>query len=100
VHDATSHCGIGHRPVRALSGWIVAALIVFTGVLGPPATGQSMPALVELRHEVLMVDREFERFAVTRAFPGRTSALMAGDPGAADTRNAVSSTIGTRGGSA
>ena len=97
---ATSHCRIGHRPVRALSGWIVAALIVFTGVFGPPATGQSMPALVELRHEVLMVDREFERFALTRTFSGRTSALVASDPGGADTSNALSSTIRTRGGSA
>jgi len=31
-------------------------------VFGPSLTGQRIPALVKIRHAVLMIDREFERW--------------------------------------
>jgi hypothetical protein len=45
-----------------LLGLVLAVCIVGVAVLGPPLTGQHVPALVEIRHTVLMVDREFERW--------------------------------------
>jgi hypothetical protein len=56
----SSHRGTGRRPVHALLGWTLAAFIVVVAVLGPPLTGQAVPALVEMRHGILMIDREFE----------------------------------------
>lgn len=38
-----------------------AAFIVAVALLGPPLTGQSIPTLMKLRHDILMMDREFER---------------------------------------
>ena len=49
---------------HALGAWALAAAIALTAVLGPPATGQTVAGLVELRHEVLMLDRELERVAL------------------------------------
>src|SRR5580700_4681902 len=37
-------------------------MLVLTAVFGPPLTGQTIPTMVELRHDVLMIDREFERW--------------------------------------
>jgi hypothetical protein len=52
-------------PARhALAAWALAASIALTAVLGPPATRQAVAGLVELRHEVLMLDRELERVAL------------------------------------
>jgi len=52
-------------PARhALAAWALAAAIALTAVLGPPATRQAVAGLVELRHEVLMLDRELERVAL------------------------------------
>ena len=98
MDDATSHYGSGRGPVRPAVAWIFAALIIFAGVFGPPITGRSMPALVELRHEVLMIDREFERFAWTGTVSGRTSPVTASDLGRAGANNTLSA-IPTRGGS-
>jgi len=39
-------------------------MIVLAAVFGPPLTGQSIPTMVELRHDVLMIDREFERWTI------------------------------------
>jgi hypothetical protein len=41
-----------------------AAFIVVVALLGPPLTGQSIPALMKLRHDILMMDREFERSSI------------------------------------
>jgi hypothetical protein len=49
---------------HALLGWIFATFLVAVAVLGPPLTGQSARPMVELRHNVLMIDREFERWSV------------------------------------
>jgi hypothetical protein len=38
-----------------------ATFIVAVALLGPPLTGQSIPTLMKLRHDILMMDREFER---------------------------------------
>jgi hypothetical protein len=58
---AQSHYGTGRKPIQALLGWIFAVFIVVVAVFGPPLTSQSVPSLVELRHDILMLDREFER---------------------------------------
>jgi hypothetical protein len=52
------------KPSQALLGWIFAAFIVTVAVFGPPLTGQSVLPMIELRHDVLMIDREFERWSV------------------------------------
>ena len=49
---------------HAILGWVLAALLVGMAVFGPPLTGQSIPGLVELRREVLTIDREFERWSI------------------------------------
>ena len=54
----------GGRFTQALLGWTMAAMIVLAAVFGPPLTGQSIHAFIELRHEVLMIDREFERWSI------------------------------------
>jgi hypothetical protein len=61
---AESRCGTARRPIQALLGWIFAAFIVSVAFFGPPLTGQRIPALLELRHDVLMIDREFERSSI------------------------------------
>jgi hypothetical protein len=66
------HCGNGRTLVQALFGWILAAFIVAVALFGPPLTGQSVPALTELRHDILMIDREFERWSI------RTNTYSAG----------------------
>jgi hypothetical protein len=52
------------RFTQALLGWTLATMIVLAAVFGPPLTGQSIHAFIELRHEVLMIDREFERWSI------------------------------------
>ena len=59
--DAQSARGTRRKRIGARLGWIFAAFIVFVAVLGSPLTHQSIAALVELRHDVLMMDRELER---------------------------------------
>ena len=49
---------------RQFLGWSLATIIVLAAVFGPPLTGQSIPAMLELRHDILMIDREFERWAI------------------------------------
>jgi hypothetical protein len=48
--------------------WTLATIIVLAAVCGPPLTGQSIPTMVELRHDVLMIDREFERLTIPTKF--------------------------------
>jgi hypothetical protein len=38
-------------------------------ILGPPLTGQSIPTVVELRHDVLMIDRELEGLTIQTKTP-------------------------------
>ena len=54
----------GRRFAQALLGWAFATMLVLTAVFGPPLTGQTIPTMVELRHDVLMIDREFERWTI------------------------------------
>jgi hypothetical protein len=61
---AGSHNRAGGRFTQTLLGWALATMIVLTAVFGPPLTGQSVPAMLELRHDVLMIDREFERWTI------------------------------------
>jgi hypothetical protein len=53
------------RFAQALLGWTFATILVLTAVFGPPLTGQAIPTMVELRHDVLMIDREFERWTIS-----------------------------------
>jgi hypothetical protein len=59
-----SHGGNGRLLIQALFGWILATFIVVLALFGPPLTGQSVPTLTELRHDILMIDREFERWSI------------------------------------
>jgi hypothetical protein len=80
---AGTHWQIGRKPSRAF-GWILPTLLVAAAVFGPPLTGQSITALVELRNDILMIDRELERWSIrtNTAFAG-TSTLVRDDPGGA-----------------
>jgi hypothetical protein len=59
-----SHWRIGRKPSQALLGWIFATFIVAVALFGPPLTGRGIPALMELRHDILMIDWEFERWSM------------------------------------
>jgi hypothetical protein len=65
MRGAGSHYRAGGRFTQALVGWTLATMIVLAAVFGPPLTGQSIPTMVEIRHDVLMIDREFERWTIT-----------------------------------
>jgi hypothetical protein len=56
-----------HQRKRALVAWILATFIVAFAVAGPPLAGPSVPALVQLRHQVLMIDNELERWSLLTA---------------------------------
>jgi hypothetical protein len=56
------YAGAGQTPIQLLLGWMLAVFVVGVAVFGPPLTGQSIPPLVEIRHAILMIDREFERW--------------------------------------
>jgi hypothetical protein len=55
---------IGRKPGHVLPGLMFAMFIVAVAVFGPPLTGQSIVPMIELRHHVLMIDREFEQEAL------------------------------------
>jgi len=65
-------------PPRPLLGWALATTIVLAALFGPPLIGQSIPALMELRHGILMIDWEFERLSI-RTNATETSTLGQGD---------------------
>jgi hypothetical protein len=55
-------------PVRhAIAAWTLAFAVALAAFLGPPVTRQAVAALLEVRHGVLMLDREFERVSVRLA---------------------------------
>jgi hypothetical protein len=65
MHAAARHSGTEWSSTRHLLGWMLAFFLVGVAILGPPLTGQGVRALVEIRHAVLMIDREFEWAADT-----------------------------------
>ena len=82
MRGAGSHYRAGGRFSQALLGWTLATMIVLAAVLGPPLTGQSIPTMVELRLDVLTIDREFERWTIADPSfdePARTLAEAARD---------------------
>jgi hypothetical protein len=82
---------IGCRPGRALLGLIFAMFIVAVAVFGPPLTGQGNVPVIELRHDVLMIDREFERGPVLLDRPSRpTGGLVADELGRTGSKRAAS----------
>ena len=64
IHVARSRGRAGAKSTRPLLGWALATTIVLAALAGPPLTGQSIPALMELRHNILMIDWEFERLSI------------------------------------
>src|SRR5258706_16445244 len=66
---ATTGRVYGNPVSRALLGLLFAASIIALGILGPPLTAQSVPALKELSQNVLMFDREFERYSLRSQAP-------------------------------
>jgi hypothetical protein len=82
---------IGCNTSHAVLGWIFATFLVAVAVLGPPLTGQSTRPMVELRHNVLMIDREFERWSVrTNKSSGPTGTLTYDDLGRASSTGIAS----------
>jgi len=74
-------------PARhAAAAWSLAAALALAAILGPPATRQAAAGLIELRHEVLMLDRELDRLAVRfqsacrGAFPVPPVVVVASEP--------------------
>jgi hypothetical protein len=67
VQDLTARYGTRVLdPVRApgrhaIAAWALAVAVALAAFLGPPLTRQAVAALLELRHGVLMLDRELER---------------------------------------
>jgi hypothetical protein len=91
---------IGCKPSQALPGWIFATFLVAVAVFGPTLTGQSTRPMVELRHDVLMIDREFERWSVrTNKSSGPTGALIYDDLGRTNSIS-IPSKVWVRGGTA
>ncbi len=89
---------IGRKPGRAVLGLIFAMFIVAVAVFGPPLTGQSIVPMIELRHDVLMIDREFERgSALFNRSSGATGGLIADDLGRTRSTSTASK-VRTRGG--
>jgi hypothetical protein len=89
---------IGGRPGRAPLGLIFAMFIVAVAVFGPPLTGQGNVPVIELRHDVLMIDREFERGPVLLDRRSRpTGGLVADELGRIGSKRAASK-LRTRGG--
>jgi hypothetical protein len=74
---AGSRWGVGRS--RAILGWIVAVSLVAVACFGPPLTGQGIPALMEIRHDMLMVDREFERWSI-RTNPSLSGGSLLAQP--------------------
>ena len=68
---------IALRDTHALAASL-ATLIVAVALLGPPLASQRLPTLMELRHDVLMMDREFERSSM-RVWFARTATLVQDD---------------------
>jgi hypothetical protein len=73
VQDLTARYGTRVLdPVRApgrhaIAAWALAVAVALAAFLGPPLTRQAVAALLELRHGVLMLDRELERVSVRLA---------------------------------
>jgi hypothetical protein len=78
VQDLTARYGTRvPDPVRApgrhaIAAWALAVAVALAAFLGPPLTRQAVAALLELRHGVLMLDRELER--VSARLPGNALA--------------------------
>lgn len=92
-----SYCGTGPKPIQALLGWIFAAFIVVVAVVGPPLTGQSIPTLIELRHDILMIDHEFERSSLRSSTSSFGTSTFVFDDSGGGSRN-TGSRIPVRGG--
>ena len=74
-------------PARhAIAAWSLAAALALAAILGPPATRKVVAGLIELRHEVLMLDRELDRLSVRfqsacrGAFPVSPAVVVAMEP--------------------
>ena len=64
-------------PARhAVAAWALIAAIALAAILGPPATRETVAGLIALHHDVLMLDREFERVAL-RSLRGKRATLPA-----------------------
>jgi hypothetical protein len=70
------YAGAGPKPIQLRVGWMLAVFVVGVAVFGPSLTGQSIPALVEIRHAILMIDREFERWPTRADTYGAESMIL------------------------
>jgi len=78
AEEAAMKAHLYGNPVRrAVLGLIFAASVIALGILGPSLAGQSVPALTELRYDVLMFDREFERYSIRTRTPVAETVAMA-----------------------
>jgi hypothetical protein len=75
------------RSRNAVAGWALATVLVILAVVGPPLTRQGIPALLEMRRDILTIDREFERSSIRTA-----NAVISDDFGRAGSSNTRSRT--------
>jgi hypothetical protein len=80
VQDLTARYGTRVLdPVRApgrhaIAAWALAVAVALAAFLGPPLTRQAVAAVLELRHSVLMLDRELERvWSARKTIPAAAS---------------------------
>jgi hypothetical protein len=79
MYPAGRHDGTGGKPALLLLAWVLAVFIVGVAVFGPSLTGRRIPALVEIRHAILMIDREFERWPTRADIYGGATMIRGGD---------------------
>lgn len=89
---AGSHWALGRKPIgaqshNAVASWSAATVLVVLAVFGPPLRGQRIATLIEPRHDILMMDREFEWSSIRPA-----DAIISDDLGHAGSRNSRSKT--------
>jgi hypothetical protein len=94
----TGSCSNGTNTTRAACCWVFVMCMLALALAGPSLTGQHIPTLVKIRHEMLMLDREFERLSL-RAHTSsvRTATQMFNDErrGRRSRAPAIPSRIGT-----
>lgn len=68
----------GGKRIRSLTALTLASCLVAGAVLGPQLTRQSIRPLGDVRHDILMIEREFECISIrTEPGPFRTTPITA-----------------------
>lgn len=66
-----------HR-CRSIAGVVLASVLVAMAIAVLPVAGASVRPIIEIRHNVLMIDREFERVSIRPRGPSRPGFVIGG----------------------